>query len=392
MSESETGSSIIRRSVSNRRSGAFRIHSDSSSSSSSQFESRSCSASPPVVRGPPRRPRGKYDAISIEKKKVMINLHAEGFSIKEASEKAGLKWSTGKSIIRKYVSGDSEVKPDARRGGNRPKKVTPDVLQLIEAAVEEEPGITLRGIQDKLSSQHNIVVSITAVANGLKTLKITLKKASIEIDRMNCENSIERRKQYAIDFRLSVPQQHEFLVFIDETGFNLHLRRTRARSRRGTRAIVTVPTVRGRNVSLILAMNNMGVVHSTIIASGTTTASHFRNFLQEVEQRLGTSAENTVLIMDNAKIHKAREVNVFMDSSPMIIKFLPPYSPMLNPAEHAFSQIKNAARRIMSVRGEHNLVEVIARSVGEVTPNDCSNYVMNMFINLTSAASGQRLS
>lgn len=67
------------------------------------------------------------------------------FSVKKAASKSGIKWNTGKSIIRKYGRDNFEVLNNGLRG-NRPKLLNPDVLRLIEAAVEKELGIIL--IQD----------------------------------------------------------------------------------------------------------------------------------------------------------------------------------------------------------------------------------------------------
>ena len=41
-------------------------------------------------------------------------------------------------------------------------------------------------------------------------------------------------------------------IFIDESGFNLHLHRSMARSKIGSRAKIVLPTIRGRNVSLVV--------------------------------------------------------------------------------------------------------------------------------------------
>uniref|UniRef100_A0A0A9XRL8 Insertion element IS630 uncharacterized 39 kDa protein n=1 Tax=Lygus hesperus TaxID=30085 RepID=A0A0A9XRL8_LYGHE len=148
------------------------------------------------------------------------------------------------------------------------------------------------------------------------------------------------------------------MIFIDEAGFNQHLRRSQARSRRNTRAVVTVPTVGGRNVSLILALNNRGVVHSKVIAQGTTNAELFVEFLAELRQKVPDP--DNLIIMDNARIHKAAAVKRFIEEVRFQVHYLPPYSPMFNPVEKAFSKIKCHARNILSEPDEnHILTQVI---------------------------------
>ena len=72
------------------------------------------------------------------------------------------------------------------------------------------------------------------------------------------------------------------------------------------------------------------------------------------------------------------------------LKFLSPYSYMLNPAENVFSKVKALAKRILSgLMGEQTLSGVIQESVGTVSQQDCANYVINMMSKLTVAVAGQ---
>ena len=53
------------------------------------------------------------------------------------------------------------------------------------------------------------------------------------------------------------------------------------------------------------------------------------------------SSPNSILIMNNCSIHHISEVKELMRQSGIVMLFLPPYSPDLNPVEEAFSYIKN---------------------------------------------------
>lgn len=143
------------------------------------------------------------------------------------------------------------------------------VLNYIEEYIEANPGITVKNIQTKLRDDKNVVISPTTIHAGLRELKITLKLASVEVAQMNSERTIMLRKAYALEFPSWASQSREKLIFIDECGFNLHLRRSQARSRRGARARVIVPSIRGRNVTLIAAITNHGVLHTQILSNFT---------------------------------------------------------------------------------------------------------------------------
>ncbi|OSD01422.1 hypothetical protein PYCCODRAFT_1340333, partial [Trametes coccinea BRFM310] len=56
-------------------------------------------------------------------------------------------------------------------------------------------------------------------------------------------------------------------------------------------------------------------------------------------------APNSVIVMDNARIHKAPEIVELIESRGMRVEFLPTYSPDFNPIEQAFSVIKAYVKR-----------------------------------------------
>lgn len=55
--------------------------------------------------------------------------------------------------------------------------------------------------------------------------------------------------------------------------------------------------------------------------------------------------KNSVIILDNAKIHHDNELVEIIRGLGCRIEFLPPYSPDYNPIETAFSTIKSWIRR-----------------------------------------------
>jgi transposase len=50
-------------------------------------------------------------------------------------------------------------------------------------------------------------------------------------------------------------------------------------------------------------------------------------------------------VLDNARIHHNDETLELVDCANVRLKYLPPYSPDLNPIEEAFSKIKHFLRR-----------------------------------------------
>ncbi|KAL5641149.1 hypothetical protein ACGC1H_001587 [Rhizoctonia solani] len=99
--------------------------------------------------------------------------------------------------------------------------------------------------------------------------------------------------------------------------------------------------------------------------------------------------KNSVILMDNASIHKSAELREMVESRGMRLLFIPAYSPDMNPIEKAFSAIKawlrrNQAEASYQLSGSlgTNPVQFLLSAVFSITPAKAhgwfqsSNYVM----------------
>ena len=54
---------------------------------------------------------------------------------------------------------------------------------------------------------------------------------------------------------------------------------------------------------------------------------------------------NSVIVLDNAKIHHGGRLASLCDAANVLLIYLPPYSPDLNPIEKVFSVLKSKLKR-----------------------------------------------
>jgi transposase len=162
------------------------------------------------------------------------------------------------------------------------------------------------------------------------------------------------------------------LVFVDETGIDTRMTRTRARAARGRRARGTVPRGRWERVTVIGALALDGVVASMSVAAATSTAV----FLAYAEQLLVPALRDrpdAIVVMDNLAAHKAEAVRSALDRAGLGHRYLPPYSPDLNPIEQAWSKLKTRLRA-EGARSREALDAALGPALAAITGQDARGW------------------
>jgi transposase len=149
----------------------------------------------------------------------------------------------------------------------------------------------------------------------------------------------------------------------------------RARSRVGTRAVILARSGDNANVTLIAAISpTAGLLYHEIFL-GTTDGDRFANFISNLLLNIFMKQASRVIIMDNARIHHVGQVEDVIASCTVAhrLKYLPPYSPQLNPIELMFKKVKNYVTHQLSQTHDH-LMTLIERGLRNVTASDCSGW------------------
>ena len=132
------------------------------------------------------------------------------------------------------------------------------------------------------------------------------------------------------------------LVFIDETAANTKMMRVGGRCVRGERLIGRVPNGHWKTITFVGALRCNGMTAPCVIDG----AMKGKTFLDYVEQRLApTLKRNDTVVMDNLPAHKAAGVREAIEARGAALRYLPQYSPDLNPIEMPFSKLKAYLRK-----------------------------------------------
>ena len=112
--------------------------------------------------------------------------------------------------------------------------------------------------------------------------------------------------------------------------------------------------------------NGKGTVHQ-VTKEGSFNREDFEAFLLEIRELLSIeNLDDFVIVMDNASIH--HNLNV---PEGLFLKYLPPYSPFLNPIESVFSVVKAKLKQclpeinvgISQPESKKKLLEIVWKTV-----------------------------
>ena len=171
------------------------------------------------------------------------------------------------------------------------------------------------------------------------------------------------RADWRAEFARADPSR---LVFLDESGANTALTRRYARAGRGTRVDAAVPHGHWKVVTLTAAAR-LGGVGACLAFDGATDAESFETYVREC--LVPTLRPGDIVVMDNLACHKSAEVERLIGSAEAAVRYLPAYSPDLNPTEELFSKLKGHLRAV-AARTVGTLVGAMGAALELVTPID----------------------
>lgn len=137
-------------------------------------------------------------------------------------------------------------------------------------------------------------------------------------------------------------QYPEQLIFVDEMSKDARASIHHwAWSQKGTPSIVTLPFARGKRISVLAAFDSNGFVAWAHTPDTFTRQTFHDAFVRTILPHLQPwPGHNSIVIIDNARIHMYRQLQEAIESRGAILCFLPPYSPHLNPIEVGFALVK----------------------------------------------------
>src|ERR1700674_2620012 len=151
---------------------------------------------------------------------------------------------------------------------------------------------------------------------------------------------------------------------------NTKMMRLHGRCVRGERLVDHVPQGHWKTITFVAALRRHGMRASQTI-DGSMTG---KKFLAYVERCLApTLKRKDIVMIDNLPAHKAAGVREAIEARGAMLRYLPKYSPDLNPIEMPFSKLKAYLRKAAE-RTIPRLRRRIGRFARTLTTREASNY------------------
>lgn len=178
-----------------------------------------------------------------------------------------------------------------------------------------------------------LTVSRQLVSAVIAAAGFSRKKVRPKASRKSPEQAQEFSRQL-----LSL--QGREIVSVDESGFDSKPRPVYGYAKKGHRATAQCRQSSDRTRhTLLMAVSSHASSHH-VFHSGRVNGKTFAEFVESMPFPSGA-----VLVLDNASIHKTREVQQVMARKGYTPMYTPPYSPGFNPIEHCFGAIKTQCKQ-----------------------------------------------
>jgi transposase len=159
-------------------------------------------------------------------------------------------------------------------------------------------------------------------------------------------------------------------VFLDETWTATNMTRRYGRSNRGKRCAAAAPYGSWQTTTFIAGLRHDGVI-APMVAEGPMDGQMFLAYVRDC--LCPALRPGDMVIADNLSSHKVAGVAEAIAAVGAGIRYLPPYSPDLNPIENFFAKLK-AGLRGAAKRTVEDLWSEIGRALNTVTADECANF------------------
>ena len=281
--------------------------------------------------------------------------------------------STAHRIFSRFQA-TGEVNPAINRERSQLRKLSLQEELYVIALIMNEPSMYFSEVVEALG-HHGIIVSQSTICRLFKKYGMSRKK----MRQIALQRCYSLRGSFMSQCFLFKPDQ---FVFVDETGSDArnHIRNY-GYAIRGLTPSCHRNMIRGHRINVMAGMSTSGVV-AVELTTSTVDTNVFFDFLRAslIPNMLPFNGSNpvSIVIMDNLSVHHSQEIKDLFKQMGILLLYLPPYSPDLNPAEEMFSYVKNYLRKhdyLLQITSDAVATDIVLSAFNSITPKHCTSWI-----------------
>ena len=285
----------------------------------------------------------------IEDHLVIAKLFIQKWTVGRVCKELQLEKHHVCKLMRRFRKNLQTIKIDNRKYLHKSRKLSEDHLRTLSEVTASLSGakFTVKDVkswfENKLMNQAS--ASESTIRRRMKDyLRLGYKRCGVLNKSTRSDPKINEILE-AIALQVELERQGFKIIFIDEFRFSSESYTEYGWTKRGSCGHHFVSYSRF-NMSFMIGFS-VDRIEGVVATNGTFNSKKFRKLIIDT---LKDGTSNSVIIMDNAKIHKVLDVNNFCKERGMLMITIPTYSPFLNPWEKLILRIKSAARKIKASR------------------------------------------
>lgn len=310
---------------------------------------------------------GRDMAIRVVWQKLGMNL-----SFRDIARRLQIGVGSAHRLYNRFIK-DGEFSPPKRT--NRPGSRKLDELHelYIIGLLLVNPGLYLAEISHKIYEATGVRVSGSTLCRILQRNNYTRKKIA-HVAKQRC---VSYRGAFMAQVML---YPANYYVWLDETGSDHrdHIRKFGYQIR-GLTPVYHRFLHKGVRISSIAAISSEGLIaHEQL--TGTTNGDILYDFIRGslVPSMESFPRPRSIIIMDNCSVHHVQRIKDLLEAAGILLMYLPPYSPDLNPCEEMFSYIKYYLKNhdeLIQIMDTQSYKYMIQSAFESVTGSLCKNWI-----------------
>ena len=284
---------------------------------------------------------------------------------------------TSERSVRRYVDhffSTGNVDPEKQRHGPQCLLNEFEQTTILQALIDN-PSVYLIELQKKLFDTTGTWVHESTICRTVYHFGFTRKK----LQHIAYGRSEDQRAKFIAD--VSIFDPHMFW-WVDESGFRQRNSiRKYGYSLRGMRAEDHQLKLGRACINAIAIMSHEGV-NDIYLTEENVNGDIFENFVATclLPQLMPFNGVNhhSIVILDNCSVHHLERITQMIHRTGALLKFLPPYSPDLNPIELVFSKAKAFIKANYIIAHSISFPRLmVSLAFNSVSQEDCIHYIQH---------------